>query len=210
MKTPSRRHRAAFTLIELMAVITIIIILAGLVVGGMGFVSERQAKEKAKTQIALLSAAIEEFKLDMGRYPGTSENTSIQGNGVSEQLYVELFYEGYDYGEKSKSGTPPNPWEKTVAGVKVPKATRIYVPQLDPTSSKQGWVDPVSGANSPPPASTKIKDPWGNEYRYRKGSNAQNPDFDLWSTGKDGATNANNPAIDGTAGKPNRDDIRNF
>ena len=69
MKTNPRNGRAAFTLIELMAVITIIIILAGLVVGGMGFVTERQAKEKAKVQIALLSKALEEYKLDMGTYP---------------------------------------------------------------------------------------------------------------------------------------------
>ena len=51
MKTNPRHGRAAFTLIELMAVITIIVILAGLVVGGMGFVHEKQAKEKAKVQI---------------------------------------------------------------------------------------------------------------------------------------------------------------
>ena len=48
MKITQRKGKAAFTLIELMAVITIIVILAGLVVGGMGFVTDRQAKEKAK------------------------------------------------------------------------------------------------------------------------------------------------------------------
>ena len=76
MKITQRNGRAAFTLIELMAVITIIVILAGLVVGGLGFVTERQAKEKAKVQIALLSKAIEEYKLDMGKYPGSAENTA--------------------------------------------------------------------------------------------------------------------------------------
>ncbi|MGL5016658.1 MAG: type II secretion system protein, partial [Luteolibacter sp.] len=55
MKTTHRHGKAGFTLIELMAVITIIVILAGLVVGGLGFVTERQAKEKARVQIALLS-----------------------------------------------------------------------------------------------------------------------------------------------------------
>ena len=79
MKTNSRRGQAAFTLIELMAVITIIVILAGLVVGGMGFVSERQAKEKAKVQIALLSKAIEEYKLDMGNYPATTAAQATSG-----------------------------------------------------------------------------------------------------------------------------------
>jgi prepilin-type N-terminal cleavage/methylation domain-containing protein len=47
MKTnprPPVRRRSGFTLIELMAVITSIVIHAGLVVGCMGFVSERQAE----------------------------------------------------------------------------------------------------------------------------------------------------------------------
>jgi prepilin-type N-terminal cleavage/methylation domain-containing protein len=210
MKIPSFRRTAGFTLIELMAVIVIIVILAGMVVGGLGFVNERQARSKAQTQIALLSAAIEEFKLDMGRLPGNTKNTPSAGTGVSSQLYVELFYEGYDYAKKSEGGSPPNPWQKKVDGVDVPKSTRIYLPQLDPTSSKLGWVDPVTTTNAPPPASTMIRDPWGNEYRYRKGTNAQNPDFDLWSIGKDGQTNTTNPTQVGASGKTNRDDVRNF
>jgi prepilin-type N-terminal cleavage/methylation domain-containing protein len=201
MKTPSRRHPAAFTLIELMAVITIIVILAGIVIGGMGYVNEKQARSKAQVQIGLLSKALEEFKLDMGKYPGTADNTGIDGTGVTPQLYTELFYEGYDYSKQSN----PSTWEKTVSGVKVPKATRIYLPELDPTSSKQGWVDPAT--DSTPPASRTIKDPWGTEYRYRKGSNAQNPDFDLWSCGKDAQTDTSNPSM--TSAK-NKDDIRNF
>ena len=63
---PQRPGKAAFTLIELMVVITIIVILAGLVVGGMEYVNQRQATENTKVQIALLSKGIEEYKLDMG------------------------------------------------------------------------------------------------------------------------------------------------
>jgi general secretion pathway protein G len=197
MKSPSRHHRAAFTLIELMAVITIIIILAGLVVGGMGFVTERQAKEKAKTQVALLSKAIEEYKLDMGKYPGTADNTGIAGTGVSEQLYQALFYQGYEFSKNpNRTDTPTNP-----------KASKIYLPELDPRSSKQGWVNSVTSAE--PPASTKIIDPWGQDYRYRKGTNAQNPDFDLWSTGKDGKSQTGNTDSQ-INHRENKDDIRNF
>jgi prepilin-type N-terminal cleavage/methylation domain-containing protein len=108
MKITPRTGKAAFTLIELMAVITIIVILAGLVVGGMGFVSERQAKEKAKVQIALLSKALEEYKLDMGSYPPTVDKPNVAspaGTGTSAvSLYDALFYDGYDYG---KQATPP-------------------------------------------------------------------------------------------------------
>lgn len=175
MKHPIRRqNRPGFTLIELLAVITIIVILAGLTIGGMSYVNEKQAVEKAKVQIKLLEAAIEEYKLDNGSYPGTSANTPASGNAVSAQLYKALYLDG------------------------ATNNTRVYLQQLDPNDSKQGWLG-GTGANR------TIIDPWGNEYRYRKGSNAQNPDFDLWSMGKDGATNTSSPTH-----RSNNDDIGNF
>ena len=193
MKTNPRHGRAAFTLIELMAVITIIVILAGLVVGGMGFVSERQAKEKAKVQIQLLAKGIEEYKLDMGVYPGLATDTPIGGN-VSKELYQALFKDGYDY---TSAATPPSNWTK---------ATKIYVPELDPRTTKQGWVVTTTGTT--PTANLEITDPWGKPYYYRKGTNAQNPDFDLWSAGKNGLTKTGNTASD-ISSKDNKDDIRN-
>ena len=211
MKITQRHGKPAFTLIELMAVITIIVILAGLVVGGLGFVTERQAKEKARVQMALLTKALEEYKLDNGAYPPMANSTD--GLGTSDDLYVALFYEGYDFNKQAEGGSPPATWTKTLGGVTVPKATRIYLPDLDPTTSKQGWVDPVTATNATPPASTEIKDPWGNPFRYRSGKSpsgtanpsAINPDFDLWSMGKDAATHASD-----VKNKNAKDDIRNF
>lgn len=198
MKTNSRSGRSGFSLIELMAVVTIIIILAGLVVGGMGFVNERQAKEKAKVQIQLLSKAIEEYKLDMGSYPGTSAAfggaaATGQGGDYSQVLYTALFYEGYQYTSQTN---PPSNWTR---------ATKIYLPELDPRNNKQGWVTSTTGTT--PTANLKVVDPWGNNYLYRTGTGAQNPDFDLWSKGKDGNTNTSNPDMKQAA---NKDDIRNF
>ena len=211
MKSTQRSGRAAFTLIELMAVITIIVILAGLVVTGMGFVTERQAKEKARVQIALISKALEEYKLDNGNYPPTD---SKDGLGTSAStLYESLFFEGYEYAKLTKNGgASPDPWKKTVKNIEVLKSTKIYLPDFDPTSTKQGWVNLVTGAVAVPPGSTVIRDPWGNEYRYRSAffgatpnDDTQNPDFDLWSAGKDGKSK---PATAGD--KTNNDDIRNF
>lgn len=193
MKSNSRTAKQGFTLVELMAVITIIVILAALVVGGMSFVTARQAKNKAQLQIALLSAAIEEYKLDTGRYPGVVDNTPVDGKNMTEELYEVLFYEGYQASENPGGGTTGD------------EASKIYLAQLDPTSSKQGWVAVASTV----PAKTKILDPWGREYRYRKGDNAQNPDFDIWSTGPDGETNPANSA-GGLKDAKNRDDLKNF
>jgi prepilin-type N-terminal cleavage/methylation domain-containing protein len=186
MITPSRRHSAAFTLIELMAVITIIAILAGIVIGGMGYVKEKQRRSQAEVQINLLSRAIEEYKMDMGVYPGSAGNTPTDGD-ISDELYQALFKDGYDY---TDSASPSDNWNK---------ATKIYVPELDPRNSKLGWVKPTT--NTTPQTNLKITDPWGNNYLYRTGSNAQNPDFDLWSRGKDGMTDPITKLSD---------DIRNF
>ena len=208
MNTPSRRNGlAAFTLIELMAVITIIVLLAGLVVGGMGFVSERQAKEKARVQIALLSKAIEEYKLDMGAYPGSTAAfggaaaTGVGGD-YSQVLYTALFMDGFNYTNPS---TPPANWTK---------AQKIYLPELDPRTTKQGWVTTTMGGT--PTSNLKITDPWGKNYLYRvpnpdttKTSYAQNPDFDLWSSGKDMKTKTGDSAAD-LKHADTKDDIRNF
>ena len=193
MKTRHRHHPAAFTLIELMAVITIIVILAGLVVGGMGFVNERQAKEKAKVQLGMLEAALEEYKLDNGEYPLTPNKSGNlrgpNGTNTSKILFKALYMDGAQ-----------------------DPAKKIYLESLNPANNKQGWTSGPASNN------TKIVDPWGNQYCYRSAVNSsgntnrdtQNPGFDLWSMGKDGASNASRPTTEGKQGEVNRDDIRNF
>ena len=190
MKPFARRiGQAAFTLIELMVVITIIIILAGLVVGGMEYANQRSASEKAKTQIALLSKGIEEYKLDMGGYPATGNITgsltTSAGSSTSAIIFNALYFAPLSANQ------------------------RIYLPELDPATSKQGWTTGTASAT------TIITDPWGNQYCYRSAISATgatnsatvNPDFDLWSMGKDSKTNAANPIMTDSL---NLDDIRNF
>lgn len=194
MKTNPRHGRAAFTLIELMAVITIIVILAGLVVGGMGFVQERQAKEKAKVQLSLIAKALEEYKLDNGTYPPTGNKTGAfatsAGTTTSSILFDYLYWDS----DRDTSGGPGDTDQK------------IYIPELDPVTSKQqGWTTGTASKT------TTIVDPWGNQYCYRTAvdstgnanTGTQNPDFDLWSMGKDGKTNPDSPT-----NKDNRDDIK--
>jgi hypothetical protein len=142
----------------------------------------------------------------MGTYPATGDITSVTkgtGTGTSATLYNALFYEGAEYAKNSSraDSTPPNP----------PKATKIYLPDLDPLSTKQGWV--ITQTTGDPKPSLVITDPWGKQYCYRSALKAdgkpnaatQNPDFDLWSMGKDSASKPATPT-DTT----NRDDIRNF
>jgi prepilin-type N-terminal cleavage/methylation domain-containing protein len=177
MHNHPRRGLPAFTLIELMAVITIIVILAALVVGGLGFVTDRQAKEKAKVQIALISKSLEDYKLDMGEYPPTANKASTVFSAPAGTSTSSILFD-YLYWDSDRDGS----------GVGGDTDQRIYLPELDPVTNKQGWT---SGTAS---KTTKVLDPWGNEYCYRSGkgttgkenTGTNNPDFDLWSMGKNG------------------------
>lgn len=184
-KRPQPNDRG-FTLIEMMTVITIILILAGLTVAGMGFINQKRDNAKAKVEIELISKGLEEYKGDYGEYPGLEQDSPMDGD-ITEEVYNALFYDGWD-SQTNGDGS-----------------VEIYLPELDPRNSKQTLVESTT-TNVPPP-DLKIRDPWRRSYRYRKGVSAENPDFDLWSVGKDGETD---PADSSKTVEVNGDDIRNF
>src|SRR6478672_13808685 len=66
------RRYNAFTLIELIVVIGIIIVLAGLVLSTAGYARKKGARARAETEIAAISAACENYKADNGVYPRSS------------------------------------------------------------------------------------------------------------------------------------------
>ena len=70
----------SFTLIELMAVVAIIGILAGLVLGGAGAVRQRAARGQAKAEIAAIEAGLARYQLDFGGYPVSSGITPSGAN----------------------------------------------------------------------------------------------------------------------------------
>jgi len=72
--TETEQSRAAFTLVELLAVITIIGILAGLTLGAAGAVRRHGANSTAKAEVAALQAACDRYFADNNLYPS---NTSV-------------------------------------------------------------------------------------------------------------------------------------
>lgn len=188
--SPRSRSRG-FSLMELLVVITIIVILAALTMGGLSFIQRKQAAEKAKAQIAMLASGLEEYKLDFGRYP-VANDTGADGDQGSNVLFQALYWDSDNNG----------------AGVGADANQRVYLAELDPASNKQGW-----SSNSMASAQNTIRDPWGQNYRYRSGVNGTgavntdciNPDFDLWSFGPD-ASAGNSAGTDQKA----QDNITNW
>ena len=74
---PSRSliaRRSAFTLVELLTVIAIIGMLAGLVLGLSGYANRKAARSKAFAEMEKLENALEEFRVQNGSYPDGQPN----------------------------------------------------------------------------------------------------------------------------------------
>ena len=68
------RTARAFTIIELLVVMAILLILAGLILATSGYVQTKGKRAGAETEIAAFSAALENYKADNGAYPTDTAN----------------------------------------------------------------------------------------------------------------------------------------
>lgn len=100
----ARVRQAGFTLLELLVVMVIIGLLAGYV--GPRFFSQigKSEVQTARAQINALEKALDQFRLDVGRYPLTEEglaalNTAPAGERKWQGPYL-------------RKAVPDDPWEK--------------------------------------------------------------------------------------------------
>jgi general secretion pathway protein G len=103
----SMRSGKGFTLIELMVVIAILGILAGLVLPRFMGRTEEAKKTKARIQIENLEGALKLYKLDNGTYPTTEQGLEALVQKPATGVIPKNWREG-GYLEKGK--VPLDPW----------------------------------------------------------------------------------------------------
>ena len=157
----------SFTLIELMVVVAVIAVLAGLVLGGAGAVRSRAARSQAKVEVGAIEAGLTRYQMDLGIYP-----VAIQNNPVGNAYPPNPAAAGYR--------TAANILFTNLWGSRTYSATPTRKRFLE---AKASMVN-TNGDNY-------FLDPYGNPYGYYWDGNSSlygGAVPDVWSTG--GATSA--------------------
>ena len=103
----SRIDNQGFTLIEIMVVLVILGILAGLIVPRIIGRPDEARRMKAKIQIQSLETALQLYKLDTGNYPSTEQGLQALVEAPPTGELAKSWREG-GYLEKGK--VPKDPW----------------------------------------------------------------------------------------------------
>jgi general secretion pathway protein G len=137
---PKRDRSAGFTLVELLVVLVILSLIMGLVGPRvLGYLSDARVRS-AKLQIDSLSAALDLFYLDTGRYPSDSE-------GLEALIRRSPGVDGWNGPYLQQSAVPQDPWGRPYE-YRVPGENAPYQIVSLGSDGRQGGTDDASDITS--------------------------------------------------------------
>ena len=164
MKT---RSSSAFTLIETVTAMAIILVLTGLVISISGYVQKKGSQARANGEMAMLSAAAESYKADNGGYPQDVEASSELSNTdrLSPKKHFNPASEEYEKASrflyKQLTGDQEGETEDSDPDGVPDKGQPIYLKEFDPKILKTKKDD-----NNRVVEVKYFQDPWGFSYAY--------------------------------------------
>jgi len=170
-------YRRSFTLVELMAAMAIIAILAGLGVKGMQFANQAQAEAATKANMVKVDVILENFKKKYGFYPqqSTAGNMNlapslkdISGGGYLSSVDDLLTPLIDDYTSQKNSG--------------------LFSTSSSDEDGDSSSDDTISAVN--------FTDGYGANFQYKCPGDNNKLGYDLWSMGADGKDSTADEKLD--------------
>ena len=186
----NERGYNAFTLIELIVVVGVIIILTGLVLSTVGYARKKGARARAETEIAALSAACESYKADNGIYP-RGQSTSVPPSGTPSYTVATTGTD--DLNARVNTDSTQKIYQDACRYLYEQLSGDVNLDLVADAGKKtyftfkESMLATIKDANGRTVGLSHIKDPFGNSYGYSTANqaapaNGYNPTFDLWST----------------------------
>ena len=107
--SPARKARSGFTLVEILVVIAIISLLAGVVLLNVAPQMGLGSQAAAKAQIQVFSSAIDTYRMAHGRYPTQQQGLEALVRKPSQEPVPENYPDG---GYLNGRNIPLDPWKR--------------------------------------------------------------------------------------------------
>src|SRR5438552_15385549 len=98
------RQRRAYSLIEIMIVVVIIGLLAGIVTYATAGYLDKAKRQRARADIAHYVGAVDAFYLDRGRYPDNQEGLKVLAPQFVKTIQPDPWGHPYQYVQPGKGG----------------------------------------------------------------------------------------------------------
>ncbi len=141
-RRPDRRHKGGFTLIEILLVVVIIGILAGIALPKLSGHTRRAEITRARAEIENIGTALAQYEMDLGEFPRSlQELVTSPGSDRWNGPYLQ-------------KGVPNDPWKRPYVyvypGQRNPRSYDLYSLGPDGVESADDIGNWVSDASTAP------------------------------------------------------------